>query len=140
MSHSKFRQPTRPVSPETLDATVREYFDVMLRTTAPTTRELQMKAGLQAVGGAAWRMTFVPGQAPRLDSGLLGDEDETLTLPPGELWALLTTSANWEDVWYGYRLKVHKREGAGYYRAFWEMLLNFDAEALSASLAKKYRG
>jgi hypothetical protein len=33
---------------------------------------------------------------------------------------------------------VRKRAGAGYYRAFWEMLLNFDAEALSARLAKKY--
>ncbi len=134
----KFRQPVQPVSPSTLDAAVGDYFQVMLQQTAATTRELTMKAGFQAEGAGAWRVTFSPGQPPRFDTGLVGDEDETLTLPSGELWALLTTSANWEDVWYGYRLKVHKREGAGYYRAFWEMLLNFDAETLSESLAKRY--
>jgi L-ascorbate metabolism protein UlaG (beta-lactamase superfamily) len=135
---AKVRVPTRPVPPETLDAALREYFAVMLDRTSETTRELKMLAGLKAEGGAAWRLVFSPGAPPRLEAGLKGDEDEVLTLPPGELWGLLTTTANWEDVWYGYRLKVHKREGAGYYRAFWEMLLNFDAEALSESLAKKY--
>ena len=83
-------------------------------------------------------MRFSPGTEPILESKLHGDEDETLILPAGELWAIVTGPANWEDVWYGYRLKVHKRAGAGYYRAFWEMLLNFDAESLSDSLAKKY--
>ena len=135
---AKIRVPSRPVAAATLDAAVRDYFAVMLERTAATTRELTMIAGLQAESGAAWRMVFAPGSPPRFEAGLKGDEDETLTLTAGELWGLLTTSANWEDVWYGYRLKVHKREGAGYYRAFWEMLLNFDAEALSASLAKKY--
>ena len=73
----------------------------------------------------------------RLDDDSLerDDADETLTLDAAELWALLTTAANWEDPWYGYRLRVHKREGAGYYRAFWEMLLNFDDESLSARVA-----
>ena len=135
---AKVRVPARAVPAATLDSALREYFAVMLEKTAGTTRELTMIAGLQSEAGAAWRMIFVPGSAPRLEPGLKGDEDEILTLSPGELWGLLTTSANWEDVWYGYRLKVHKREGAGYYRAFWEMLLNFDAEALSESLAKKY--
>jgi L-ascorbate metabolism protein UlaG (beta-lactamase superfamily) len=137
-AQAKVRVTARPIPPSTLDSAVRDYFAVMLERTAATTGELKMKAGLQAQGGASWRLTFAPGQTPRIESGLTGDEDETLTLAPGELWALLTTPANWEDVWYGYRLKVHKREGAGYYRAFWEMLLNFDAEALSESLAKKY--
>lgn len=135
---AKVRVPAKPVPAGTLDAAVRDYFAVMLAKTADNTRELKMIAGLQAEGAAAWRMVFVPGAAPRLEPGLSGQEDETLTLTEGELWGLLTTPANWEDVWYGYRLKVHKREGAGYYRAFWEMLLNFDAEGLSESLAKKY--
>jgi hypothetical protein len=33
---------------------------------------------------------------------------------------------------------VRKREGAGYYRAFWEMLLNFDDEAISERLGAKF--
>jgi len=135
---AKVRVPSHPVPPATLDAAMRDYFAVMLEKTAAATRGLKMIAGIEAKGGAGWRLAFEPGQAPVFASGLTGDEDEVLTLPAGELWGLLTTSANWEDVWYGYRLQVHKREGASYYRAFWEMLLNFDAEALSESLAKKY--
>ena len=97
-------------------------------------------AGSSLVSTAAARsVARSSGSPPKFEAGLKGDEDEILTLSAGELWGLLTTTANWEDVWYGYRLKVHKREGAGYYRAFWEMLLNFDAEALSEALAKKYR-
>ncbi|MBK7860125.1 MAG: MBL fold metallo-hydrolase [Archangiaceae bacterium] len=130
---------SKRVSAETLDAAFREYFTELLEKTKAGTAQLRMKAGFQAEGGAgAWRVTFVPGQAPVLERGLSGDEDEVLTLTAGELWALLTSPANWEDVWYGYRLKVHKRPGAGYYRAFWEMLLNFDAEGLSARLQQKY--
>ncbi len=136
---AKARVPSKPVPPDMLDAALREYFGVMLAKTADTTKELTMNAGIAARGGAAWRLTFVPGQAPTVTPGLKGDEDEVLTLSPGELWGLLTTTANWEDVWYGYRLEVHKREGAGYYRAFWEMLLNFDAEALSEELGRKYQ-
>lgn len=132
------RTPSKPVAPATLDQAFREYFAELLTGTREGTKALAMKAGFQVEHGAAWRVEFVPGAAPVLTAGLKGDEDEVLTLEAGELWALLTTTANWEDVWYGYRLKVHKREGAGYYRSFWEMLLNFDAEALSARLAKKY--
>lgn len=132
------RTPSKPVPPATLDAAFREYFGELLEKTRQGTAQLVMKAGFEAEDAGAWRVTFAPGAAPLLEPGLTGGEDEVLTLPPGELWALLTTTANWEDVWYGYRLKVRKRPGAGYYRAFWEMLLNFDAEALSARLAKKY--
>ena len=89
-------------------------------------------------GDFAWSMRFSPGSAPKLDSKLVGDEDETLMVQPGELWAIVTGPANWEDVWYGYRLHVRKREGAGYYRAFWEMLLNFDDEATSERLAARF--
>jgi L-ascorbate metabolism protein UlaG (beta-lactamase superfamily) len=121
-----------------LDAAFREYFAELLEGTREGTKALTMKAGFVATGAGAWRVEFVPGAAPKLDAGLKGDEDEVLTLPPGELWALLTTDANWEDVWYGYRLHVHKRVGAGYYRAFWEMLLNFDADALSQRLGRKF--
>ena len=42
------------------------------------------------------------------------------------------------SVWYGYRLRVRKREGAGYYRAFWEMLLNFNDEQISERLGKQF--
>ncbi len=132
------RVPARPVTPETLDRVFREYFAELLEKTRAGTAQLTMKAGFEAEGGAgAWRVTFVAGQAPLLEAGLKGDEDEVLTLPPGELWAILTTPANWEDVWYGYRLKVKKRPGAGYYRAFWEMLLNFDDGPLSARLSAR---
>jgi L-ascorbate metabolism protein UlaG (beta-lactamase superfamily) len=132
------RASAKEVSPQTLDACVREYFADMLERTREGTKALSMKAGFAAKNAGAWRIEFVPGAAPALSSGLQGDEDEVLTLEPNELWALLTTDANWEDVWYGYRLKVRKRPGAGYYRAFWEMLLNFDAEALSERLGRKY--
>ena len=100
--------------------------------------ELSMKAGFEAKGGGAWRVEFTPGQAPRIDAGLKGDEHEVLTLEAGELWNIVAAPANWEDVWYGYRLKVRKGPGAGYYRAFWEMLLNFDDELLSDRIAKEF--
>ena len=83
-------------------------------------------------------LRFAPGSEPQLLSALGGDEDETLVLPAGELWAIVTGPANWEDVWYGYRLHVRKREGAGYYRAFWEMLLNFDDGPVSERLAARF--
>ncbi len=135
---SAARVPGKPVSKETLDAAFREYFAELIGKTREGTAQLAMKAGFEAEGAGAWRITFVPGQAPVLEAGLQGDEDEVLTLPPGELWAILAAPANWEDVWYGYRLRVRKRAGAGYYRAFWEMLLNFDDEVLSERIAKKY--
>lgn len=131
------RVPGRPVRADELDRVFKEYFAELLEKTREGTSQLTMKAGFEAEGAGAWRVTFEPGKAPLLEQGLAGDEDEVLTLPPGELWAILTTPANWEDVWYGYRLKVRKRAGAGYYRAFWEMLLNFDDEPLSARLSAR---
>jgi hypothetical protein len=121
-----------------LDAAFREYFAELLEKTREGTKALELKAGFSAGAAGAWRVEFVPGTAPKLEGGLRGDEDEVLTLAPGELWALLTTDASWEDVWYGYRLKVRKRPGTGYYRAFWEMLLNFDADTLSQRLGRKF--
>lgn len=132
------RVPPTPVAPERLDAAVRAYFGELLEATRETTKALTMKAGLVAEGAGGWRLRFEPGQPPSLAPGLAGDEDETLTLPAGELWSLVTGPSNFEDAWYGYRLRVRKREGAGYYRAFWEMLLNFDDEALSARLAARF--
>jgi len=131
------RVPGKPVPPEELDRVFKEYFAELLEKTREGTAQLTMKAGFEAEGAGAWRVTFEPGKAPLLEPGLKGDEDEVLTLPPGELWSILTTPANWEDVWYGYRLKVRKRQGAGYYRAFWEMLLNFDDGPLSARLSAR---
>jgi L-ascorbate metabolism protein UlaG (beta-lactamase superfamily) len=115
------------------------YFEEMLSRTGDTTRRLRMVASFVADGAvdAAWTVLFEPGSPPRLMDGAREDADETLTLDAAELWALLTTSANWEDPWYGYRLRVLKRAGAGYYRGFWEMLLNFDDQELSARVARE---
>ena len=132
------RRPPKAVTPEALDAAVRAYFEAMIAAALSTLSELKMNAGFVADGAGAWRMRFSPGTPPSVDSELAGDEDETLTLPPGELWAIVAGPANWEDVWYGYRLHVRKRQGAGYYRAFWEMLLNFDDEQISERLAARF--
>ncbi len=135
---SAARSPPRAVPPATLDLAVRAYFEAMIAAARPTLSTLKMNAGFSAEGAGAWAMRFLPGTEPVLESKLQGDEDETLILPAGELWAIVTGPANWEDVWYGYRLRVKKREGAGYYRAFWEMLLNFDDEQISERLAARF--
>lgn len=118
----------------TLDQAMHGYFAELLKS-AP--EQLTMRAGFEAKGVGAWRVQFVPGQPAKLETGLAGDEDEVLTLEPNELWALLTGPTTWEDVWYGYRLRVRKKQGAGYFRAFWELLLNHDDQALSARLARE---
>lgn len=118
------RAPARDVPAEQLDAAMRAHVDQLLAAAKGTLDSLELNAGFVAEGAGAWSLRFSPGQAPRLDAKLHGDEHETLTLPAGELWNIATGAASWEDVWYGYRLRVTKREGAGYYRAFWEMLLN----------------
>jgi L-ascorbate metabolism protein UlaG (beta-lactamase superfamily) len=127
----------RRVDAELLDAAVRRYFTTMLERTAPDTRELRMTAGFVAEGegGGAWQLAFEPGRAPELRAGSGREADETLSVLAGEMWDIVAGPANWEDPWYGYRLRVRKRPGAGYYRAFWEMLLNFDDEALSSEIA-----
>jgi len=43
----------------------------------------------------------------------------------------------WEDIWYGYRMRVKKREGTPYYRAFWDALLFFDDFELKQALQKE---
>ena len=131
------RKPTGPVPAALLDSAVRVYFEEMIAAAKGSILELKMNAGFVA-GDSAWSLRFSPGNPPKLASSLIGDEDETLMVQPGELWAIVTGPANWEDVWYGYRLHVRKREGAGYYRAFWEMLLNFDDEATSERLAARF--
>jgi L-ascorbate metabolism protein UlaG (beta-lactamase superfamily) len=123
--------------PGLLDGAVRRYFETMLAQTAASTKQLRMLAGLVAEGkgGGAWHLVFEPGRAPEVRSGPSADADETLTVTAGEMWDIVAGPLNWEDPWYGYRLRVRKRLGAGYYRAFWEMLLNFDDEALSQAIA-----
>ena len=132
------RSPTRAVPAATLDLAVRAYFEAMIAAAGPSVSNLKMNAGFIAEGAGEWSMRFSPGNQPLVASKLVGDEDECLILPAGELWAILSGPANWEDVWYGYRLRVRKREGAGYYRAFWEMLLNFDDEQISERLAARF--
>lgn len=120
-----------------LDRAFRLYLDAMFQHSAKGIAELAMKAGFEARGAGAWRVEFTPGKPPRIEAGLRGDEHEVLSMDAGELWNIVAAPANWEDVWYGYRLKVRKGPGAGYYRAFWEMLLNFDDELLSERIARE---
>ena len=133
------RAPHRRGSDAALDAAVVEYFGEMTRATQASTSDLKMTAGFVAEGTPlSWTIEFEPGRPPSVQRGSAGVADETLLLPADELWSLVTGPANWEDVWYGYRLRVQKRPGAGYYRAFWEMLLNYDEDALSERLFDKY--
>ncbi len=130
------RVPGRPATDAQLDGAFRAWFETALKETREPIGELKMKAGI-ATGGLSWRICFEPGRAPRIDAGLSGDEDEVLTLDRGELWHVLTGPSTWEDVWYGYRLRVKKRNET-YYRHFWELLLNYDAEELSRRLAERF--
>ncbi|MFN7134653.1 MAG: MBL fold metallo-hydrolase, partial [Myxococcales bacterium] len=108
-----------------LDRAVRLYLEKLIEKSGTLTRELAMVAGFEADGPGAgsWHVVFEPGASPRVCAGRAPNADETLTLTSDELWAIATTTASWEDCWYGYRLRVRKRDGAGYYRAFWELLL-----------------
>lgn len=117
-----------------LDKAVRLYLGRLVEQSAELTRELAMVAGFEAEGpgGGAWHVVFQPGQRPRVEQSRAAHADETLTLEAHELWSIATTPASWEDGWYGYRLRVRKREGAGYYRPFWEMLLGVYDEDISA--------
>jgi L-ascorbate metabolism protein UlaG (beta-lactamase superfamily) len=118
-----------------LDRAVRRYFSAMLEATAKQTTGLDMVAGFVAEGAGAWHLVFEPGRAPEVRSGACPEADETFTVTASEMTQIVAGPLNWEDPWYGYRLRVSKRPGAGYYRAFWEMLLNFDDEALSERMA-----
>lgn len=135
---ARFRGPLHDVDAGKLDQAFRAFFARLLETSTP--QELTMKAGFVADGAGAWRVELEAGKPARVESGLAGDEDETLSLTPAELWAILVGPWTWEDTWYGYRLRVKKRPGAGYYRAFWELLLNADTEALSAELRARFGG
>jgi L-ascorbate metabolism protein UlaG (beta-lactamase superfamily) len=119
---------------ERLDKAVRLYLGRLVEQSAELTRDLAMVAGFVAEGpgAGAWHVVFQPGERPRVERGAAAQADETLTLEAHELWSIATTPVSWEDGWYGYRLRVRKREGAGYYRPFWEMLLGVYDEDISA--------
>jgi len=121
------------VSPPTLERALGRYLGAMLEATRSMTAELKMIAGF-SVNEAGWRVQFEPGRAPVIEPGLRGDEDEVFSVPNDELAAIVFGLSTWEDVWYGYRLQVTKRDGTGYYRAFWDMLLGFDDQAISSQL------
>jgi len=78
-----------------------------------------------AEGGPAFSLRFAHGQRPVIVEGAEG-ADEVLIIDLPELWAVLVGTWLWEDIWYGYRMRVQKREGTPYYRAFWDALLFFD--------------
>jgi UDP-MurNAc hydroxylase len=122
-----------------LDQAVHAYFAAMFEAMGHLLGDLDMVAGFEASGegGGRWHVVFASDQVPVLGRGPGEGEDEILTLPAEEMWAILCSEQNWEDPWYGYRLRVHKREGAGYYRAFWEMLLGFDDEETSLDLHRR---
>lgn len=121
-------------APARLPQAFRGYCDTMFRDMRATIGDLRMTAGFEA-GPHRWHMLFAPDREPELRDGPGEVEDETLILTPNDLWTIVAGPENWEDPWYGCRLRVRKREGAGYFRAFWEMLLNFDDDDVSARLA-----
>lgn len=132
------RPASGPPSAAALDEAVRAHLGALLEGTRALTKSLEHRAAIATREGAAWRVTFTPGEAPRVEAGLGGDEDETLELPASELWRVVAGPWTWEDVWYGYRLRVRQRPGAAYQPAFWEALLGFDDEAVSAALASRF--
>ncbi len=126
-----------------LEPALAAYFGAMLEATRAGTAQLAMLAAFHAEGPddtpSRFWIRFAPGAAPTFGSGApegVADETFTLTLP--ELWDTIAGPVRFEDLWYGYRLRVRKRSGAGYYRAFWDMLLNWDDEATSAVLATQH--
>jgi len=135
---SAARHLSAKVDPKQLDEAMHLYCAEMIKAAGDSISNLDMKAGFVGEGGGEWSLRFTPGAPPEVKTGLVGDEDETLMVAAAELWSLVAGPSNWEDVWYGYRLRVKKREGAGYYRAFWEMLLNFDDVPTSERLAEKF--
>jgi L-ascorbate metabolism protein UlaG (beta-lactamase superfamily) len=112
---------------DALDRAFRDHAARLFAAAGDSIGKLELLAGFVAEGdeGGRWHMIFRPGEAPRLEAGAHDREDETLILGAAELHDIAAGAATWEDPWYGYRLRVRKRPGAGYYRAFWEMLLNF---------------
>lgn len=135
---AKARPAGGPPSPAALDEAVRAHLAALLEGTRPLTHALRHRVGLATREGAAWRVAFSPGEPPTVSPGLAGDEDEVLELPEAELWRVVAGPWTWEDVWYGYRLRVRQRPGAGYQPAFWEALLGFDDEAVSSALAARF--
>ena len=134
------RQYDSPPSDALLDRAVRSYVPRLHRSMVGAVKPFAMNVGLEARGHEGWRLAFRTDAAPHIVRGLAGDEDETLTLEPSELWSIVEGRCSWEDVWYGYRLHVRKREGAGYFRAFWEMLLGCDNEALGRQTRAELAG
>lgn len=120
---ARARRRETAIDPAALDAQMQAHLAAVFRDAPPADAPFRM--GFEAKGLAQWSVAFTRDGA-RVDAKLSGDEDEVLRLEPGELWAILSGAATWEEPWYGYRLEVRKREGAGYHRAFWEMLLSFD--------------
>jgi L-ascorbate metabolism protein UlaG (beta-lactamase superfamily) len=55
------------------------------------------------------------------------DADEIVHLGAADATRLARGQNRWEDLWYGYALRVEKKPGTPYYRAFWEALLEYQA-------------
>ncbi len=121
------------VSPAVLDAAFERYLGAMLEASSRVIAELKMTVGFATAGGG-WRVELVPGSKPVVHQGLRGDEDEVLEVAAAELADLVLGPTTWEDLWYGYRMRVTKRNDTGYFRGLWDMLLGFDDEAISSRL------
>lgn len=123
-----------PALSGSLDEAVRAFFrEDFPRSAARASFELEL--GLRTTGGEAWTIAFSGGVAS-IEAGLSTQPAEVLELDTNELAKVLVGEWSWEDVWYGYRLRVEKRPGSGYARAFWEMLLGVDPDLVRERRAR----
>jgi L-ascorbate metabolism protein UlaG (beta-lactamase superfamily) len=123
-----------PHTAGTLDPVFREFFAMDFPGSFAKAPALEAVVGFSA-GDESWTVTFAPGAAPSVTTGLDASVLEVLSLSASELSDVLTGESSWEDVWYGYRLHVKKAPASGYARAFWEMLLGVDADLVKARRA-----
>ena len=114
-----------PLEGAALTRAVEGHLQQMFAASTRFLGSLTMRAGLQVAQGPSWSLQFSAGQAPVVTPNLSGTEDEVITVSAAELSAITRARITWEDVWYGYRLHVNKRDGAPYFRDFWEMLLAY---------------
>ncbi len=97
--------------------------------------------GRESVRGAievAWEGGAVhvalDGGGAEVRLGAAADPAERVYVPARDLARILAGELLWEDLWYGYRLRIRKRDGSPYFRVFWEALLELDRALTFAGL------
>lgn len=72
----------------------------------------------------AWCFTCTPdGTVLERRSSVPANAEEVIHVQPGDVTRLAHGEHRWEELWYGYAVRVTKREGTPYYREFWNRLL-----------------